>query len=868
MSEGTVLEKLQVIISASTKPLRDEIGKVKNTVKNTSDIIDKHTARIGNAFKKVGKVVAVAVSVAAIVNFSKSCIELGSNLAEVQNVVDVTFGSMSEDINEFSKNAIRQFGLNETSAKRYSSTMGAMLKSMGLTSDAVLDMSKNLTGLAGDIASFYNLSADEAFAKIRSGISGETEPLKQLGINLSVANLEAYALSQGMTKAYSAMNQAEQATLRYNYLLSVTKDAQGDFARTSDSWANQTKILAESFNSLKASIGQGLINVFTPVIRIINIFISRLAVAAQAFQMFTEKIFGTSGSPSSGGLPGQIALAAAGTDNMASAMSDTADAAERANGSLAGFDRLNNRTSGSSGKASGTDAAMGADGGMALGKAAFEAAGDSADGQVGKVNSAVKKIKKIITSLTGFIDTNFGKTFKRIVQDARTNFNRLKSTVTKVWKDIGNLKTPLINWFTDDYVPYLNGLLSFASQTLSNLVIEFDETFNTIWDEFVYPVLQKFIIDGLPIITQFMTEALKTLGLWENEATEIFTMLLEEGISPVLSSLAMIWKDCIDIISKTWKTYGKPVFEGINEAVRNTSALFKEVWDKIVKPVWDSLINTINEVWSKHLKPFAANLAAFAAEFALCATTIYNNFIAPLIMWIVDRLAPKITAAFDNVAKFLGSIIGNIIGYFDGLVTKFRGIIQFITGVFTGDWRAAWEGVKKIFSGIWDSFVDLAKIPLNLLIGIINNFIIGAENAINALIGALNKISVKIPSWVPELGGKSFGVSLGKVNFSTIQYLAKGGIVDRATLSVIGEAGREAVVPLENNTGWMNVISDAVVSKMNITGIIGAINSLSNKIGNGNIYITAEMDGDVVYRKMVKRNRQHVIQTGKSEFVY
>lgn len=126
------------------------------------------------------------------------------------------------------------------------------------------------------------------------------------------------------------MTQAEQATLRYNYLLSVTKDAQGDFARTSDSWANQTRILAESFNSVKASIGQGLINVFTPVIRIINKFISRLAVAAQTFQAFTEKIFGKSGSSSAGGLPSELADAADETADMSSSMADTAKSAQKA----------------------------------------------------------------------------------------------------------------------------------------------------------------------------------------------------------------------------------------------------------------------------------------------------------------------------------------------------------------------------------------------------------------------------------------------------------------------------------------------------------------------------------------------------------
>lgn len=254
--------------------------------------MQKSVSGLSGSISKLGIAIAAAFSVKAVINFGRECINLGSDLQEVQNVVDVTFGNMSDRIDEFAKNAITQFGLSELAAKQYASTMGAMLKSMGFDSASVLDMSTTLAGLAGDIASFYNLTGDEAFAKIRAGISGETEPLKQLGINLSVANLEAFALAEGLTKSYNAMTEQEKAMLRYKYLLKTTADAQGDFARTSDSWANQTRILAEQFNSLKATIGQGLINVFTPVIKVLNTLLAKLQTVANAFKALTEEIFG------------------------------------------------------------------------------------------------------------------------------------------------------------------------------------------------------------------------------------------------------------------------------------------------------------------------------------------------------------------------------------------------------------------------------------------------------------------------------------------------------------------------------------------------------------------------------------------------
>lgn len=167
------------------------------------------------------------ISIRAITGFVKATTEIASDLTEVQNVVDTVFGSMASDINDFAKISIEQFGLSELSAKKYSSTMGAMLKSSGTAGQGVRDMALELTKLSADMASFYNLDNDAAFQKIMSGMSGMTMPLKELGINMNIANLEAYALSQGMNKAYRNMSQAEQTMLRYNYLLSVTGDAQG-----------------------------------------------------------------------------------------------------------------------------------------------------------------------------------------------------------------------------------------------------------------------------------------------------------------------------------------------------------------------------------------------------------------------------------------------------------------------------------------------------------------------------------------------------------------------------------------------------------------------------------------------------------------
>lgn len=229
-----------------------------------SEVADAVVGKWQSAAKTVG--VAFAGMAAGAVAFGVKSIDLASDLAEVQNVVDVTFGDGAEEINQWAKSAGAAFGLSELSAKQYSSTIGAMLKSMGLSSEATQEMSLALTGLAGDMASFYNLDASDAFEKLRSGISGETEPLKQLGINMSVANLEAFALSKGITTAYDSMSQAEQATLRYQYIMEATADAQGDFSRTSDSLANQQRTLQMEVETLSADLGAALLPVALDVV--------------------------------------------------------------------------------------------------------------------------------------------------------------------------------------------------------------------------------------------------------------------------------------------------------------------------------------------------------------------------------------------------------------------------------------------------------------------------------------------------------------------------------------------------------------------------------------------------------------------------
>lgn len=255
-------------IKEITRAIKQETGK-------WDDAAEESAENIGNSFSGMLKKIAAGFSAVkigkALLDIGKDAIQAASDLAEVQNVVDVTFGSSgASKIEAWAKRAGSQFGLTETQAKRFTSTLGAMMKSSGMAGDEIVDMSTDLAGLAADMASFYNLDFDTAFQKIRSGISGETEPLKQLGINMSVANLEAFALQQGLSKTFNSMSQGEQTMLRYQYLMQATADAQGDFARTSDGYANGMRSLETELETLKTNLGTNILPVIEWAVGEIN----------------------------------------------------------------------------------------------------------------------------------------------------------------------------------------------------------------------------------------------------------------------------------------------------------------------------------------------------------------------------------------------------------------------------------------------------------------------------------------------------------------------------------------------------------------------------------------------------------------------
>ncbi len=717
---------------------------------------------VTSAFGGVGKMIGKVLGVAAVVGFGKSCLDLGSDLSEVQNVVDVTFGTMAEEVNKFASTAITQFGLSETAAKQYTGTMGAMLKSSGLTTKQALEMSKTITGLSADMASFYNLSSEDAFEKIRSGISGETEPLKQLGINMSVANMEAYAMAQGISKAYSKMTQQEQTLLRYNYLLSVTKDAQGDFARTSDSWANQVRILSEQFNALKAAIGQGLIAAFTPIVKGLNVVIAKLRVAAGYFKAFMELIFGKQSDSGGSGLSevadstDSIADSAGGASDAVEGVGDAAQkAGKKAKGALASFDELNqlNLSSGGSGASEGGSSGLEDMGGaVEVDFGEVEEGATKLDGLFDGLIDEVNRLKDLFA--TGF-KWGLGDDFNKKTADIKNSIQGIKSSLLDLFTDsevVNSSKNLLdsivlnagkvtgsmvsigttiaqnllggVNKYLDQNKQYIKerlvGIMD-ASSEISNLVGNFAVAFADIFSVFggetaqqvtanIIAIFGNAFLGSLELALKFGKDIIQVLvdAVVNNkdkfkQAIEGTLEVFESFSGTVASAVTNTFSKAIEV----YDTYISPAYDKMSNGFSAIVGAILDCYNTYIQPTLMSWGEDYNKLYQEHLKPFIDAFLEGFGKLINLASDVYTNFVAPISSWLITVLAPSFAEAFDIIWTACVKLVEWLADCFKDIVVVLTGVIDFLDGVFTGDWNKAWEGIKEIVSGVGALIYDL-----------------------------------------------------------------------------------------------------------------------------------------------------------------
>ena len=676
------------------------------------------------AFVKLGSAVGLAMGISAMVQFGKEAINLASDLEEVQNVVDVAFGEMAYRMEEFADTAIETFGISKLTAKQTGSSYMAMAKGMQIADEAAAEMALTLTGLSADMASFYNIQQSEARTALSAVFTGETETLKRYGILITEVNLQEYARQQGITKSINAMTQQEKVMLRYQYILQATQLAQGDFVRTQDSWANQTRILAERWKQFQSVLGEAFIAIGTLVLPVVNTIITALTklaeiarnVAQLIYKAFTGKELKTT-QAQAGAIADVGINSAEASDGMSDLGKETEKAGKKAKKFLAGFDELNTITEDIAENASGAGGGLSDFGDIGGGLSFEQTSAEPLD--TSELENSLARIEEKLKTIWN------SEPIQAFVGAVKTSFDFLSNYISTMWN---NVKTnTLMTWQN------IQGDLQNIGQNLVTL-------WTNVWTDFTSAVNTW----GQPII---------------NSISDLFNSIWATAIDPAVKFITSAWSKFTDIMVELWDEHGAPLLNNIGEFAKKVIDLFKSIYDNVLEPIITPLLETMSWLWNEHLSIMLGKLWDFILSLVNGALEIYNKFIDPIVKFLLEILSPAWTTVTNFVIGVLGQWVADIIDIASSVIGAFTGIVDFIAGVFTGNWKKAWEGIRSIFKNIVEGLVTIIKSPINVMISMINSFIAG-----------LNKI--KLPNWegLGSLAGKGF-------NIPKIPKLAQGTVL-------------------------------------------------------------------------------------------
>lgn len=782
-------------------------------VQNGVSAIKQSFNGLGSAVKKVGLLIGGVFAVGKLAQFGKECTKLGSDLSEVQNVVNVVFPNMTEKVNEFSKNAVKTAGLSETMAKKYVGLFGSMARQFNFTESQAYDMSAQLTQLAGDVASFYDISQDLAYIKLKSVFSGETETLKDIGVVMTQNALDEYALANGYGKTTSAMTEQEKVALRLAFVQKQLAAASGDFIRTSDSWTNQVRVMQLQLQSLKATIGQGLINIFTPVLKVINILLGKLATLANAFKSFTELITGkkSSGqtSGSGAGLAGagaiadaadQYGQAADNASNLADSTEDVAkatkDATKAANGYLSPLDEINKYSSQtiSSSPATGIGNTSGNNFPTMAGNVDYGSLAESGTA-LDKISDSAKKLADLLKKLWKPFQDAWEKEGKNTIDAA----NIALSGIAKLAKSVG--KSIVEVWTNGTGTQMLTTMLQIGQnvlKTIGNIASGFTKAWNK---NNVGTTIIQHMADALLVIMQFVEKIAADTEVW---ASNLDFYPLLESISNLTGTFAPIIEAIGNVLEWIYQNVVLPMLTWIIETGL---------------PLAINLVSDLLGFFSEHqsiIEAFgAALLGAFAAEKIATLVTSIGGSISTIILYGKGLIAlitgsGGIIGGVKAIATAIGT--GGILAIAIGAaiavgvllyknwgticrwakkvkeiaINSFSALSNWLETVFSTDWTKQFgvfgnilnaffkdvenvvKSVKKIFSGLiktvtgvftgdWKKAWEGVK---EIFSGIWDGLSTIVKNPLNIIIAGFNTILGIINGLISQINGIKFRVTI------------------------------------------------------------------------------------------------------------
>lgn len=719
--------------------------------------------RLGNSIRGIMGSLGFAIGIAGLVSLGKQAIDTASDIQEVQNVVDTAFGSMAYKMEEFAKTSVKQFGISQLSAKQMGSTFMAMGASMLDNMEEASDMAINLTARAADMSSFYNKSIEETSYALKSIYTGETESLKEYGVVMTQVNMEEFARQQGINKSIQAMTQAEKVELQYAYVMQQTALAAGDFAKTSDSWANQTRILSEQFKELLSVIGSGLIVVFTPVVKFLNTILTGLIAIAKQIGAILSKLFGIKVPVvDSSKMASNLSDAAGGANDLADGMDSAGSAAKKAgkeaSKALAPFDKLNvlkqDKGGSSVGSGSGGGAGGAGGGGFELPELSFGEEAEDADAFGSALDGVLKRLKEL--------KDLFVKGFFEGLGDYKPVLEELK-------KDIMSIGQTLKEIFTDpEVIAAANRLADQISYSLGQVIGSAARNGLTI-AQLLVGGIEKYLTQNKDRIKQYIismfdigTEIAANIGDFSVAFADIFSVFGGDTAQQIAANLIGIFAEVGMLISENAAKLGRDILNMITQPIIDNKDKIKDAIEgtlQAIEPFTSGLLSAIqklrdaiSEVYDKHLKPLFDSIASGISKIVGKLLDGYNEYIVPVLQglgerfkeimegpfgetvdkvkdfigklidaiklfweevlvpffsWMADNIMPVLAPIIDFIGNTVLTVFESIIKVVGDIADALGGIVDFVVGAFMGDWKKAWNGIKKVFSSVWDAIKDI-----------------------------------------------------------------------------------------------------------------------------------------------------------------
>lgn len=729
-------------------------------LKSLSDMVGDIKPKL----KSLAMAVTAVFSVKKLVDFGRQSIETASDLAEVQNVVDTAFGESKQKMEDFADTAVKTYGISKLTAKQTGSNFMAMAAGMGLANDSASDMAMALTGLSADMASFYNVGQDVASTALKSIFTGETETLKQFGIVMTDANLQAYALSKGITKSTADMSQAEKVQLRYNYVMSQTALAQGDFAKTSDSWANQTRILSEQWKEFGATIGTVLMNVLLPAVKAINSLLSQLIALAQRAARALSEAFGFELSNSADEAQSIVKSTSQAADNYSDIADNAQQTQEAQEGSLASFDQMNKLNDESKSDSTGVSGAgeimqpSGTSVEVDTGKAESDvsALADSLKKKFETMfeplqkawdkcgNGLVKSMKSKWTEIGGLL-SDVGKSFaevwsngtgQRISEDLLEIWTNINNTIGSIAKNLrtawneNNIGTSIVQnianayeamfrhtndiskkiseWADEvDFTPILTGFNE-LTKAIAPINDDIGSGLSWLFDNVLLPMASWTIEDAIPTFLTTLADVLEGLrSVWETAAPVLKEKLWDEFLQPIAKWSAGASLTILKCLGKAFRTICESVdgksIEVLVDLAKAMTAIYLAAKGKDLIEKWGKSLSGLGTVFQDKLKALDKPITASATEGGTTFATKFMSVVGAAIAgWEIGTMI-RDAIGQENLDEFFFPI-------FDAVVSVWNSITNFFTETipsFCESIKETFLGYATFFSDIWQGIKDI-----------------------------------------------------------------------------------------------------------------------------------------------------------------